>query len=911
MIPIDPLLIYTPQNGIFFKTVLDAMVTLLDSSTFKSAIDIVMILAVSMVGFQYVMGKKLESLTRFVVITFFVSYCVLGIRVPVAIIDMQWADGAGEALTVANVPLGTALPAALISGMGYGIISAFSDVFHMPNDLDYNKTGMIFGARTWLAASTTRLSMSPDLAADMSSYIRQCVFSAKLLASHQISPKDLVNSAELIKTYFENPSPIYRVILQDGTNLSCIDAASNLKKRLPLAAKLELDRLGHLMTPENKSKTAEAQFSDGLNAAHQYYMGISASSADTLTQNILINATRDAASDAFAFSGADAELMNYTNTNSMQKMHIAEANSFWLAGFRLPYYMTVMWMLTICIFPLVVLLSFFPITQNVYGIYLKSQAYLWSWPPMFIIIHFFVSLASSTTISLFGKKTGGVTFSNIDSLTSMHSTFAYTAGALAASVPFLAYYITKGLGQILSSAAQHFGGMAQSLSVSEAQSAAQGNVSMASYSGWNMNYDNSNAHKFDTNYSHAEGRSTLQTSNGALLSQNADGSRVGNIQPAISSAAVSVHGSDRVVDSLHQSANKSFSNASQMRTAADSHLQAGLSEMKNFTSTDANDFRSGKGVSTTTTDSMSQDLRTMKDAVHHYNKHHDVSGHVSAEAAITERLSSNKQFFGKMFEVGTGASIEGSATGRAGGSTNHSAQWFNNSSEGQAFNEAFNHMVSTAQNSHLDATDTRNLSSAEQIGANFASGKSLSEQSTSEYAHGQQLQQAASHAKEEAKSIDSNLNQAYHDWVVDRFGARGEQVMLQADSGSIATQNKWASEFLNSSAGHSALSAQVNSALSKTGAEVRADYKKDAAHINQSSGIRQQYQKDGHTVDAKASGAGLTQMNSEHLSTAKDIQADRRLESGKGNATSIARIVHHELKDTDKTITYKKLNKEQ
>ena len=64
-----------------------------------------------------------------------------------------------------------------------------------------------------------------------------------------------MNSANLIKTYFENPSPVYRVILHDGTNLSCIDAASNLKTRLTVAAKRELARLGHLMMPGDKLKT--------------------------------------------------------------------------------------------------------------------------------------------------------------------------------------------------------------------------------------------------------------------------------------------------------------------------------------------------------------------------------------------------------------------------------------------------------------------------------------------------------------------------------------------------------------------------------------------------------------------------------------------------------------------------------
>ena len=165
----SPLLIYTPQNGIYLKELLDGMATLLTESTFSTACDIIMILSVSMVGYQFVMGKKLESLTRFMLTTFLVMYCVLGIKVPVAIIDMQTAEGAGEALTVDHVPLGVALPAAVISGIGYGITTAFSDVFHMPDSLEYNKTGMIFGARTWLAATQTRLSMSPDLAQDLSS----------------------------------------------------------------------------------------------------------------------------------------------------------------------------------------------------------------------------------------------------------------------------------------------------------------------------------------------------------------------------------------------------------------------------------------------------------------------------------------------------------------------------------------------------------------------------------------------------------------------------------------------------------------------------------------------------------------------------------------------------------------------
>ncbi|HHF7349647.1 TPA: conjugal transfer protein TraG N-terminal domain-containing protein [Legionella feeleii] len=875
------LTLYTPQNGDFFKEALDAMVTLLGTATFQSAIDIVLILAVCMTSYQYIQGKKLQALVRYVLTSFFALVCLIGVKVNVAIIDMQDNDSAGKALTVDNVPLGVALPGALISGLGYGLSRAFAFVFHMPNDLDYNKTGLIFGARTWRTATAAGLSMSPDLALDMSTYIRQCIFAAKLLGSQKISPQALKGSTDLISLYFKDPSPLYRVILQNGDNLSCQEAASILKKRLTPAANEEITRLSKLMVHGN-----EGRFGNSLAAAHNYYMAISKDSASLLTQNILINATRDAASDAFAFNGADAQLMNYTNTASLHKMHLAETNSFWLASYRLPYYMTVMWMLTICIFPLVFLVTLLPTLQNVFTVYLQSQVFLWSWPPMFIIIHFFVSLGASKTMSVFGGKTGGVSFSNIDTLATLSSGFAYTAGALAASVPVIAYYITKGLPSVLSTASQHLGGMAQSLSVGEAQAIAQGNVSMASYSGWNMNYNNTSANKFDSNYYHSEGQATVQTANGALLTETSSGARIGNALPAISHAAVGVNLSDRVVDSLHQSANESFNQASLLRTAADSHLQAGLSEMKQFASNDANEYRSGEGLSDSVNDSYGADLRRMKDLVSHYNKHHDSSGQVSAELAIAGKINSEQALLGKFMKLVWGGSIEGSATGRASVGLHSSTQEFNNSSEGKAFNETFNHLVSTARNNHLDAADSLHLSKSEQIAANFAKGLSLSDQASSEYSHGQQLQKAASRASDHAQSIDMNLNQPYHDWVVSHHGARGEQVMLQTDAASIQTQQVWAEEFLSSREGQAAVSAQVHSALATTKEDLRENHEREAQALHDKS-LQKVFHGYTEEVDKKADREGFVLMSDEQLNQAAQSLENNRKKDITNEAESV------------------------
>lgn len=867
------LMIYTPQNGEYLKTVLDAMVTLLGTPTYRSAQEIITILAVGIVGVQYVSGKKIQAISRYVLCSFIFLFCILGVRTSVAIIDMQTADSAGSALTVDNVPLGVALPAALISGIGYGITKVFSDIFVMPNDLDYIKTGMLFGSRTWLASASSNLSMSPELSRDLSAYIRQCIFSAKLLGSQQIKPTELKDSADLIRLYFDHPSPIFHVLLHDGSNLSCIDAAERLKPQLNDGVEKQLIHLSQIMSQGNKDK-----FSDGLSAAHAYFMNVSKDSANILTQNILINATRESAMDAFAFAGADAEMMNYTNTASLQKMHVAEANSFWLAGYRLPYYMTVFWMLTLSIFPLVMLLAFVPAMHGVYMIYLQTQVFLWSWPPMFIIIHFFVSLASATTLTLFGTKNGGVTFSTIDSIASIHSSFAYTAGGLAISVPVISLFIAKGLPNLLSAASQHLGGMAQSVSTGEAQSITQGNISMASYSGWNMNYNNTHANKLDTNYQHMEGRAMAQADNGALISEGTDGSRVVNAQPAISQMATRLHASDRISSSLQDSASQSFQSAQAHRTSADSHYQQALSGLSQFGETDANEVREGTGINKTLSNALNQDVRQMQDAVSQYNQHHDKSGQISVDAALAAKIDTGRGIAGSLVKWTSGASVEGSVTGRTGTSQSNSVQAFFNSSEGQSFSNALSHMESTAKTHHLDANDSFNLSKSEQIAANLSQGSALSDMSSTEYSKGEHYQHMANQVKEHSSGMDRVLDQAFHDWVVQHHGVQGERALMGADASSLGVQQKLADEFMGSSQGKSAVKEQVSQLVQQSPAHMKSQFEaqRDSMITHQKSVINQAHAKGTSGVLDKSQERHLGMVQDNTLQQAHDLRMENQ-----------------------------------
>ena len=103
-------------------------------------------------------------------------------------------DPALAPAVVANVPVGLALFASLTSQVGDGLTRLTEQAFTLPDDLAYQRHGLIFGAR--LAASATRLEVTDAVfARNLRNYARQCVFHALLLG--HISADDLRESTDL------------------------------------------------------------------------------------------------------------------------------------------------------------------------------------------------------------------------------------------------------------------------------------------------------------------------------------------------------------------------------------------------------------------------------------------------------------------------------------------------------------------------------------------------------------------------------------------------------------------------------------------------------------------------------------------------------------------------------------------
>ena len=769
------LIIYTPSNGDVFRDVLNSMALLIGSPTFTSAIDIVTGLSVLAAAIMYIKTSQITALAQWVVNSFLILFVLVGITMQVNIVDMS-NDRA--TYTVNNVPIGVALPAFVVSSIGQAITSAFGAFFHMPADLDYNKTGMVFGSRIWVGGTQANLNRNSDLAKDLNSYISQCVFKSKMLVQKKLSPQELKDAPDLFKTLFDKPSVVYHVMMSDGQNINCKNAAEIIQPKIKEAHKPELEILARLLSKSTQDTD------NGLKAAHEYYSQMSKNSADILTQNIMINAVRDAERNAFALNGDIGQLMNYTNSSTQQKMRIAEANDFWLSDYQLPLIMSSLWIMSICMFPIIVLISFFPQCSRVYPLYVYSLVYLWSWPPLFTIIHFLVSSAASTKINLFAQQVGGITLSNVDTVKMIHSDFALKAGRLASLVPIIAFGIVKSLSYVMNIAAQSFGGTAQSLSAGEAQAVAHGNISMAQYSGWNTNYDTENAHKHDTNVTEMHGQTSIQSSTGVIEHSNAYGEKSYSLGNSMTNSAVSVTGSQGYQTSLTHAEEKSLQEMDGYRSAIDTSLAQASNHSTQYTENQGHDEKLGHGNSSTESVSAQEALSRLVHKAEDISEKTGITydeaftGLMRAGMGASGGIKTDNGVFGKLAKWSFGA--HGDVNISAGGEQSQSDTARHNTGndyvisarEANDIKADINTVQAYAKNHHFDQnnTDAENLTI--QTGTDLRNAMVASDGYNASLMKSERISDVKNYLQTGGSSVLSNFNQLAFDYGVDKVGQK-------------------------------------------------------------------------------------------------------------------------------------------
>ncbi len=609
------------------------MLTNGSAATFTTALTLAGIFAVGGGAIAYVYSHRISVLIKWFLLYFGVITLALGLKASVQIVDVT---NPLQNHTVDHVPIGIAIPASEATAISYGLTKAFDAIFHMPDDMGYSSTGMLFGSKQMVLSSLTQLS---DVKTRFlfSQYFKQCIV-PDVLINGKYTWSDLMNAKDIIGFLGGvSQSPLRGLYDGQGQFQTCQKAYQTLKTNFSNEAKNHaMPALAEKLFGSRDPQQAQARLMETLPGSYQYYTGLSASAEAILEQNIAINATRNAVQNYGATVGAAGGLENYSISKQENMMMLANENSAAQAAYYLPMIQTVLFLLLCATFPLVVLLAIQPyFGLRVVLSYIGGFIYLGSWPVFYAVLNYIMN--SALYYGTKGMALHGFTLSNASQLAYNHAQTAGIAGYLELSVPVLSLMMVRGMGSVMAQAAQYFFGMAHSIAGQLAGEAASGNLSLANMSVGNQSWNMISANKHDLNFTQMQGMGTRQTMYGTDVALTARGREIYRDSGGISQLPIGVMLQQQFSDSVQRAYQQQQSHLHQTQTQLSQTESAAMDSLSQFSTQQGKNDNYGHGASLSTSGKTSEAVNQINRAVHDYALSHHCTDQQALNHLITAR----------------------------------------------------------------------------------------------------------------------------------------------------------------------------------------------------------------------------------------------------------------------------------
>ena len=184
--------LFTLGGGTYLVDLLNAVAAITSGGAYITLAQLAGVGGLGWVLFRTAFGGSWKDNAKWILLFITVWGAMIVPKATVRVVDRL--DPALAPAVVANVPVGLALFASLTSQVGDGLTRLTEQAFTLPDDLAYQRHGLIFGAR--LAAAATRLQITDAVfARNIRNYARQCVFHALLLG--HISADDLREATDI------------------------------------------------------------------------------------------------------------------------------------------------------------------------------------------------------------------------------------------------------------------------------------------------------------------------------------------------------------------------------------------------------------------------------------------------------------------------------------------------------------------------------------------------------------------------------------------------------------------------------------------------------------------------------------------------------------------------------------------
>ncbi|EDC1626271.1 conjugal transfer mating pair stabilization protein TraG [Salmonella enterica subsp. enterica serovar Enteritidis] len=802
--------IYTIAGGAWFQDTLNGVASFLDSRAGDALIAMATAVSVIVGAATYIRTRNIMDLVKWAGFYVLVIAVLIGDKRSVQIIDLSEP---ARIYQVDNVPAGLAAPASMITRIGAGMAQTYDTIFARPDALTYSKTGMLFGAQLAAGSSDFRFS-EPEIQHMFSDYVHNCVV-GDIMLNNKYTIGELMNAADPYALIFSRPSPLRGLYDKNRNFLTCEQAATRINtdsgdisgaNTSPFLQQI-LNTL-HGFTDQVFGQTNGAQsalFTEMLGDSYNYFHRTSLTSTEIIRKNVIMNGLRSGLESFSALSGDTAGLVNVATQTSMAKMRLSQATSASIAANTLPVMYSVLLGMTIALFPVLIVLAVVSsLSWTIIKGYVYTIAYLQMWPILFSILN------HAMNFYLQGKLSGtAVTLANFDQVQNTYSDIGTTAGWLALSIPFIAWGMVKGLGQVVSQAGNYLGQTLQSASTQSSSQTIDGN--------WhynNMTTGNVQGNKWDTNYSHREGHMTSQLESGAMKTLTSSGQSVYNTTEAISKLPVDIALGKTATSSWQQQQRDAMSEAQSLTNSLSQTSSLAASQMSQWSQQRGNSDTTVAGSDISSSSNLTKALNTIQSIGNRYARDENVSlaeavreaatksQEASAGGGLQVSFDTDRHILGKIGGLATG--LKGSAeghvkyAGRSGSSHGTSSDLTRQggSSKGfsaqelKDFRDAMDVVASSRVTDSGSHTDNESASLASQLSSTFSSLKSQASQYNDAVTRSHEYAQLASYAENNSANINQNYSQEFVGYVTSQRPGEADQLLSDTASPEVRAERE-------------------------------------------------------------------------------------------------------------------------
>ena len=478
--------IFTVGGGEYIVNVLNAVAAWTGAGGYKSLIQVTMVMGLALAVIVLAFNQDWRAWLNWFLGATLIYMCLMVPRMEVQVTD-RVNPGLAPA-TVSNVPLGLALMASFTSQAGDYLTRSAEVVFGLPDDLNYSKNGMIYGARLLDATRSLRIS-DPEFAANYDEHVRQCVFYDLLLGRY--SMKELSESDDIWATIAPGSAArAQKFITRQADDsvtaeiLTCREAYTALSGQWAGLIDDMTLKTGRQLYPRQTEALAKAKLMADLPIAYQYLSGVSKNASDIFRQVLTINAMNQAM-HGFAGASGTSSIDVFAQTRADIQTERTYSSIAQNAMKWVPILNVVLTVVFYALFPVLFPLFLMPKTGPIaLRGYVTGFFYLAAWGPLFVILHMILMFKGASDVAAAGG-TSGLSLASFTGMSDVNNDIGILAGYLVASIPFLAGGVARGA-MAISGQATSYLNPSQNAAEEAAREASTGNVSLG-----NSSLDNS------------------------------------------------------------------------------------------------------------------------------------------------------------------------------------------------------------------------------------------------------------------------------------------------------------------------------------------------------------------------------------------------------------------------------------